>query len=418
MNRTNMCLFYRLLTAGILAFQVFLTVVPVHANEPARPKQILLRSSWQTVNIGDIAHTPGMLALLEKHLPDAEITLWPNKLSDDVALMLITRFPKLRLALSKESQAKAIADCDFCLHGSGPGLVGATQLKQWQATGKPYGFGGVTLNDAELKNHRTLLAGARFVFCRDTLSLAALRETHLKGPVQEFGPDATFLIDLRDDIKADAFLKQHALEPGKFACFVPRLRYTPYWKERPDPKRWPAEEVARKEAVNQQFGELDHAKLRTAIIAWVRETKLKALLCPEMTYQVDLLRPLLFDALPDDVKQHVVVRPAYWLTDEAASTYAKAAAVVSFEMHSPIIAIANGTPAIHLRQPTDTRKGQMWRDVGLGDWLLEIDDTTGDQIAKKLLELHRHPKQTAEAVSKAREFTTQRGQIMIDAISK
>lgn len=35
-------------------------------------RRILLRSSWQTVNIGDIAHTPGMLALLEKHRPEAE----------------------------------------------------------------------------------------------------------------------------------------------------------------------------------------------------------------------------------------------------------------------------------------------------------------------------------------------------------
>ena len=26
--------------------------------------RILLRSSWQTVNIGDIAHTPGVIALL------------------------------------------------------------------------------------------------------------------------------------------------------------------------------------------------------------------------------------------------------------------------------------------------------------------------------------------------------------------
>ena len=30
-----------------------------------RPRRILLRSSWQTVNIGDIAHTPGVLAILE-----------------------------------------------------------------------------------------------------------------------------------------------------------------------------------------------------------------------------------------------------------------------------------------------------------------------------------------------------------------
>jgi len=33
---------------------------------------ILVRSFWQTVNIGDIGHTPGLLALLEKHLPEVE----------------------------------------------------------------------------------------------------------------------------------------------------------------------------------------------------------------------------------------------------------------------------------------------------------------------------------------------------------
>jgi hypothetical protein len=31
------------------------------------------------VNIGDIAHTPGVLALLEKHLPEVEVRLWPSK---------------------------------------------------------------------------------------------------------------------------------------------------------------------------------------------------------------------------------------------------------------------------------------------------------------------------------------------------
>ena len=31
---------------------------------PARAPRILLRSSWQIVNIGDVAHTPGVLALI------------------------------------------------------------------------------------------------------------------------------------------------------------------------------------------------------------------------------------------------------------------------------------------------------------------------------------------------------------------
>ena len=60
------------------------TVIAAVANSVAqakrndRPPRILLRSSWQCVNIGDIAHTPGVLALLEKHLPEAEVILWAS----------------------------------------------------------------------------------------------------------------------------------------------------------------------------------------------------------------------------------------------------------------------------------------------------------------------------------------------------
>lgn len=70
---------------------------------------------------------------------------------------------------------------------------------------------------------------------------------------------------------------------------------------------------------------------------------------------------------PADVEPDVAVMDRHWLAAEAASVYAEAAAVLSFEMHSPTMAIAGGTPVIHLRQPTDTSKNQMWRDVGLGD---------------------------------------------------
>lgn len=231
----------------------------------------------------------------------------------------------------------------------------------------------------------------------------------------EFGPDATFHIDLRNDAKTDALLQEHSLEPRQFACFIPRLRWTPYWK---DGIEMPPEIVRERTAVNEKHFEDDHAKLREAIIAWVRETGKKALFCPEMTYQVELLRPLLFDALPDDVKPQVVVLPDYWLTDEAASTYAQAAAVVSFELHSPIIAIANGTPAIYLRQPTDTRKGQMWRDVGLENWIFEIDSASGADIAARLLEIHHNAEAAVQRVAGARAYIAERGERMAAAIKR
>ena len=64
----------------------------------SRGPRILLRSSWQVVNIGDIAHTPGVLALIEKHIPGAEVRLWASgDLSDEVAAMEHARFPKLQI---------------------------------------------------------------------------------------------------------------------------------------------------------------------------------------------------------------------------------------------------------------------------------------------------------------------------------
>ncbi len=377
-------------------------------------KKLLLRSSWQTVNIGDIAHTPGMLKLLEQSLPNVEVTLWPNALSDDVERMLMARFPKLRIAKTTEEKVQAREECHVCLHGSGPGLVGWKEVDRWRETGKPYGFGGVTLNDAELKDRRELLSNAKFVFCRDSLSLEALKASGITGPVMEWGPDATFLLDLRDDKKAAGVLSEHKLTPRQFLCAVPRLRYTPYWEIHKE-RKYSEEEKAMKTEVNEKHREADHAKMRDAIIAWVRETKQRVLLCPEMTYQVELLGPLLFDPLPDDVKPHVANLGRYWLTGEAASVYSQAAAVISCEMHSPIIAVAAGTPAIHLRQPTDTRKGQMWRDVGLEHWLFEIDESEGSAIADRLLELHRHPNETAMTLAKARSFVRQRGEAMMTA---
>jgi len=356
---------------------------------------ILLKSGWQTINIGDIAHTPGMLALLEKHLPEARTVLWPIVVDDAVEKMLLKRFPKLTIVPRELRTTKPVPDeairpffdrCDFYLHGSGPNPMRIDHLRQWiKMTGRPFGFGGVTFPSLD-PPLAELLARASFVACRDTKSLELLRGKELRGPTLSFGPDAAFACDVLDEPKALAFLQQHGLEPGRYACFVPRLRWTPFHKMdqwyRPSPAK-----IEETERVNEATAEKDHAKLRQAIVRWVRETGLKAVICPEMSYMVDLIDPLVFDPLPGDVKDKVVRRRSFWITDEADSLFRRARAMVSIEMHSPILAVGHGVPAIHIRQPEDTWKGQMWRDIGLEDWLVEIDAASGDDIAAALLRI-------------------------------
>ncbi|MDR1010113.1 MAG: hypothetical protein LBM04_03115, partial [Opitutaceae bacterium] len=68
---------------------------------PSRPPCILLRGSWQSVNIGDIGHTPGALQLLERWLPEARVILWAGGIERGAKELLQRSFPKLRIVAPK-----------------------------------------------------------------------------------------------------------------------------------------------------------------------------------------------------------------------------------------------------------------------------------------------------------------------------
>ncbi len=72
---------------------------------------------------------------------------------------------------------------------------------------------------------------------------------------------------------------------------------------------------------------------------------------------------------------------------------------------------------MHLRQPTDTRKGQMWRDIGLENWLFEIDSSTGKQIAERMVEIGNNLATARNTAEKARAFAHQQMAAMIAEIS-
>lgn len=389
-------------------------------NETRRaqpPKKILLRSSWQTVNIGDIAHTPGLLTLLETHLPEVEVYLWASSLDNGIDALLRTRFPRLNIVYNENDLAQAFDRCDFLLHGSGASLVAEPDVVRWaEETGKPYGIYGITLPPQKSSEVTPLsaeahaktidvLSAAQFVFFRDSRSLAFAKQLGCTCPVMEFAPDAAFGCDLRDDATAAAFLDTHGLESGKFLCCIPRLRYTPYWTI-PE-KHQPIDAV--KHQRNEEMKEHDHAPLRQAIVQIVRQTDLNVLLCPEDQTQMQVNRDLLLDMLPDDVRARVVWRPTYWLTGEAISTYIQSAGLFGNEMHSPIMAVAHGIPAIVCRWAEQTTKGFMWEDIGLGDWLFDLDDE--GQVANvvpTVLKMAKDPAGAKVNVAQAQRFVEQR----------
>jgi polysaccharide pyruvyl transferase WcaK-like protein len=380
--------------SGILASGVLLSESIIGAALSKTPT-ILIVSGWQDVNIGDIGHTPGLLHIIETFMPEAKIILWKISTGDEVKKLLNKNFPKVKIIyggvdaeknVSNPEIMEAFKEADIMIHGSGPLLVGADNLAAWMKhTTKPFGIFGTTLQSPGAY-HVGILKKASFIFTRETLSIDHLKKVGISGDHVAFAPDATFFLNIHNPEKANHFLKANMLEDKKFICVIPRLRYTPYHLFNPNKNGWTDAKIKQVEETNLKYKELDHAKLREAMVAWVRATKQKVLVCPEMTYQIDIMDELLIDPLPEDVKPFVLKR-GYWLPDEAASVYAKAHTVLSFECHSPIIAAANGTPFFYLRQPEDTIKGQMYYDLGFDNWTFEIDQTQGKQIADRLREV-------------------------------
>jgi hypothetical protein len=401
-------------TLTLLAALVIMTL----AVFAAEPPHILVREALQFENIGDSGRVPGTIRLLYQHLPEATVTLWPWQLHEREREMLMRAFPKLRIAEGEVDEAgnattpalaTAWKDADIFITPARH----AKTFHAWAKTGRPYGFFGShfdpvsnrkdrpqgdTLDElqkliaAQPADHfdghyksREVYEGASFIFARDTYSLQYLQSQKLRTPVVEFGLDGTFGIAVRDEKRAQDWLRRIGAEEGKFICVLPRLRYTPYYRVKNLPRDEGDYEI---DAINAVHAARDHAPLRDLITLWVRETGLKVILCPEMTYEIAVAKEHLFDPLPADVKTHVIWRDTFWLADEAASVYARAVAVVSAECHSPIIALSQGTPAFYVRNPADTVKAQMFRDLGLTDWVFESNHTTGQQLWDKLKPIH------------------------------
>lgn len=407
-------------------------------TKAGRPPRVLLRGSWQSVNIGDIGHTPGALRLIEKHFPEAEVTLWHGTLGHGSDEFLRKAFPRLKFVSGSvgpnglpaaPALATAWKDADFLLHGSGSGFGARAQLAAWhRATGKPFGVFGVSddpisgfgagrepeggslaaLRAAAARLPATHLAEetrwvierSAFMFCRETLTRDYLKAQGVRAPILEFGPDSQLGMSDRDDVRGAAYLSAHGLVEGRFLCVIPRLRYTPYY--RMGRARDALDDT--KDAINLRWKERDHAKLRDLIVRYVRATGNKVLACAEVTYQIELAKEMLVDPLPADVKPHVVWRDTFWLPDEAAAVFARAEAIVCMDCHSPLIAYHHGTPAFYVRNATDTWKGWMYADIGVSDWLFEVDETSGEELWSRLAPIHADP-----AAARARVRTVMAG---------
>jgi len=356
-------------------------------------------SAWDIANIGDIGHTPGLLRTLEEFLPEVRVILFANMLNDEVRGMLRRRFPRIEIhegwlwgaTAESEKLRTHLERCSVFIRNSNMGSE-TEYMDQLIGRTIPFGVYGQTypqrfVNNAEqAARNIARINRASFFFCREKETLRLLEKAGASCPNLAFVPDAAFGIDVRDDAKALETMRRLGLEESKFITIQLRTTTPAHLPEELPPGYDPKWNV---KPPNVALDTERASKYIELIIQWVRKTGGQVLIAPEAKKEIEHNRRYLYAPLPEDVKRRVANMDHFWNVDEAASVFARAHTVVCHEPHSPIIALANGTPIIHTHSAEHGPKSFMFRDIGLGEWLFDHDSTPAGKMVETLFAIRR-----------------------------
>ncbi len=385
---------------------------------------ILLRSSWAFGNIGDIAITPGMLKLLEQHMPDARIILHPACARYEITTYLGDRFPHVEIVdgdMGHHGQpmapdlARAFEQADLYLHASGPTIAyghrpydGPIKTEGWRGfdwnstmeplmpfyvardMNIPFGAFGLGVNylapNSELVV-KSIINDAAFFYTRETDSLEYSQAVGIQPEIMGFVPDCTFAFDMRDEVGATRLMDEYHLRDGQFLVMILRSSELAFTTPQREAKHcW---------------------QLRELIKHWIDCTGLPVLICPETRLDVQPTGRLLQEPLPAKYKSFVHHYDKFWMPCLATSIYQRAHSVITMDHHSAIMALSAGTPTLHPRDPMAGRKGQIYPDLELGDWLFDINRTEASDIQPALDELINRPQHARDRVSHAMHMVNQ-----------
>lgn len=291
--------------------------------------------------------------------------------------------------------ALAIANAGFVIYNSSTSLsfgrLGSRKL--WKAilpmmmpmliaraSGVPYGFGPLSFEALDWPIpllYRKLFGDARFLYGRDSDSLRYLQQHGLLNRHSGVRPDHCFHFSGYDELWAEKFLQQHGLQSKQFVGLMLRIA---------DPMPGSGDPLSK--AVSPQRLADHMEKNRQLVEKWIGNTGMKVLICHETTASIRTAREYLWERLSDEARRHCVYVDRLWLPEQARSVYKRMRMFVSMELHSAILALSAGTPVVHHPLQESGRKREMFVDIGLDDWLFDIDRCTADEMISTMFHIH------------------------------
>lgn len=412
----------------------------VHSNKPELPVHMM---TYQTEEHHDYLHaeeymrqySPDCYAhpnvfrrLLNEKLPESEawrafVERWgwlalenfeQGRLSDSqytcIAEDILERLPLeifSDLQKTRPKTALAIADAGFVIYNSSTSLsygrLGSRKL--WKAIlpmmmpmliaralGIPYGFSPLSFEALDWPIpliYKKLFGEARFLYCRDSDSLLYLQQHGLLNRHSGVRPDNCLHFTGYDDLWAEQFMNDHALQHKGFIGLMLRIA---------DPRPDSGDPLS--SAVSSQRFNNQMEKNKQFVEQWIVKTGMKVLICHETIASIQSTREHLWDQLSDETRRHCIYVDHIWSPEQARSIYKRMRMLVSMELHSAILALSAGTPIMHHPLQESGRKREMLVDIGLEDWLFDIDECTANELASAALRIHNDYAHSVKRLSK------------------
>ncbi|NAZ74012.1 hypothetical protein GTQ99_01015 [Kineococcus sp. T13] len=157
---------------------------------------------------------------------------------------------------------------------------------------------------------------------------------------------------------------------------------------------------------DRERGMADYAEaLRAAVTSAVRERGAEVTFVstcqgrPEYVRDDSEFALRVAEGLPDDVREHVVVDRAAHHPEELIDLLGTFDAMLSTRLHGAISAVCTGVPTLTIAYEYKT--SEVWGQLGLPEWTVDIDDVTPQVLSERVLALLDEAPRVREQVAAA-----------------
>jgi len=375
--------------------------------------RILLRSGWSTDSYSDLAVIPAAYRSIQRFVPNTEVMVWPFTMNEILNSLLENNFTNINLINgtindqgepTTEELKKAFDSAHMLMYvtcpnknidwaGTDPSAIETASIEYCIKNNIPYilyGIGDIPEATETQSAMQNKLNKAILTFIMDSTTEDILKDNKIKN--LQLAPPIIFGFDLKNDNDARKYISDLGLSNKTF--IVVNL----YSNGNNIPQK--------NTAIN---------KIVYLIENWIQKTEHFILLIPEKSADVEILSNV-YNQLSNTAKEKTKLITEDISPDMVSSIVEKSRIATGMSPYLLFSAMQVGIPIYHYSDWSVSNSGQSLIDLGLKDFVIDIEKVSENEFVDKLSEIDDKYVKALIETNKSNEDTNEKLQRSFDDI--